>query len=133
MTIPHALWAYLYYKALAKKLHHLPMDVLIAMHKNISFNVHQSLMKEALHCLSIPPRRERVQEIMGANEKLIARHQQSEILQIKLRASRVIYRVVMVWYAEVSRKNNIKRKLEAEIERKRLLDELENAADDLGF
>jgi len=109
------------------------MHILIQLHKNESFNVHQSMMKEALHCLCTPPRKERIDIIVKSHSKVTNRLKDSLVVERRMQASYVISRIVHKWFAEIRVRNSIKAAILAEKKRQEDLDALENQADEHGY
>jgi hypothetical protein len=108
----------------------LPKDILQKLHKNVTFNEVDSEMCKSLYLLEPPSRVFLLDNVKAKGNSFIERLKQSGIVNLKLQKSQIIYRVVMVWWAEIKKANAVKNAL-AEISRKQAELDAHNAEDDI--
>ena len=81
------------HEALMKKLKYLSTRTLYAMHKNASFNVPGSTMKETLFLLQAPVRHTRIMEAFPKSTTIEGRLEYQNVLLTQINASFIIFQV----------------------------------------
>lgn len=101
------------YSATAKKLRFLSTEVLRRLHHNESFNIIPSEMRDNLHVLEPPGRVRMIGSIKTTSTDINERLAQSRAVEVRMRASRKIFNVVIVWMREWQKERQFERAMEA--------------------
>jgi len=88
------------YSAVAKKLRFLSEEHLAPLHANPSFNVVATEMRDCLHVLCPPGRVKLITNIKESSKNINPRLELSRKIDHQLKASRVIFNVVIRWMRE---------------------------------
>ena len=97
------------YAATAKKLRFLSPSILRRLHQNPSFNVIPSEMRDNLHVLEPPGRGNMIVDIKDTSAAIHDRLAASKQVDLRMRASRTIFNVVIVWGKELLKERAFER------------------------
>jgi len=102
------------YSAVAKKLHFLTEDILSKLYQNPSFCIPKSQMNDSLRMLQPPGKRADLKKVMqkGDTSELVQRLNESQIVERKLRSTRLIFYATMRWYREFQTQKKLRMALE---------------------
>lgn len=104
------------YSAVAKKLHYLSEDILSKLYENPSFCVPKSEMNESLRMLQPPGKKADFKKVMQKNDAsssiLAQRLMESQIVEKRLKSTRLIFYATMRWYREFQTQKRLRMALE---------------------